>query len=274
MAIRDIRSPTGPALVTGAARGLGYACAERLGRRLPVVATDVDESALDDAVTELQRRGVDARAVVCELTDPESVERLAAAVGPWAALAHCAGLAPALARDSRQLLRVNLLGTRLLLDAFAPSEGAVAVCVASISAYRELPREAEALLQSAAGVEQLAALTGENLRFAYALSKRGVRLECELRAQAWAQRGARICSVSPGGMETRMEAGAVLTGADTALGRRAAPAEVAAVIDFLCSPAASYVTGSDVVVDGGAIAGYRRHATADVRARWLDATST
>lgn len=272
------------AVVTGAARGLGLACVRRLARTATVVATDLEESALRTAIAELRAEGIAAIGIPADVTDPASVRKLlreASGHGRIRAAVHCAGTAPGLTTSGRTMVSVNLLGTAIVLDELEPllEPGAATVCIASISGYRGLPGGLEPLLADPRADGFLDALSAvvpyeTHPRLAYAISKRGVQLLCELRVLRWAERGARICSVSPGGIATRMAAGARLTSADVALRRRADPAEIASVVEFLCSDAASYVTGSDVVVDGGAMAVYRHHAPQDDRRRWDDAAST
>ncbi|GAA4540229.1 SDR family oxidoreductase [Pseudonocardia xishanensis] len=270
------------AVVTGAARGIGLAAAHRLGpstRRLLV--TDVDGGALADAARGLRQAGFDVHEMAVDLADAVDVERLAAAaydLGSWSVLAHCAGLAPFMTDDGDRLLAVNLLATASLLDAFEKrlTGGEVAVCVASISAYRTLPAEVDAILVDPLAVDFLPRLGtvvdyAGRPRLSYALSKRGVQLLCRQRARRWGRAGARICSVSPGGAETRMAARSPLKGDDTAVGRRATPEEIASVIGFLTGPDAAYVTGSDVLVDGGAMAQYLHHADPEKRDRWRNA---
>ena len=96
-------------------------------------------------------------------------------------------------------------------------------------------------------------------------------------AQDWAGSGARIVSISAGVVDTPMgqlEAGskgagnAPLVLRNTPIGRFADADEIAAVAEFLCQPAAGYMTGCDVLVDGGAIASLRYHATEDERRAW------
>jgi NAD(P)-dependent dehydrogenase (short-subunit alcohol dehydrogenase family) len=253
---------------------------------MPVLVSDSSESDLRVAVGRLQAQGLDATSVVCDITESDAVKALAdetAKKGELAALVHTAGISPSMTTDPRRVLDVNLVGTAIVLDTFywRATVGTVAVCIASTSAYRRLPLRVEPILlepRSGDFFERLERITplGRNTRLSYALTKRGVKLLCEYRARQWGQRGARLCSLSPGGINTRMteieqHRGAKGLVEHTALGRRGSTREIASVVDFLCSSEASYITGSDVVVDGGVIAGYVHHASPDVRNAWQDA---
>ena len=99
---------------------------------------------------------------------------------------------------------------------------------------------------------------------AYAWAKRGVRRLVEREAAAFGSAGARICSVSPGTIDTPMgrqeferQPGMRQLESIAPLGRSGHADEIAAVIDFLLSDQASFVTGTDVLVDGGCLRGDR-----------------
>lgn len=271
------------AVITGGAGGVGLALARRLGRDLRLVLADLDASRLESAGAELRADGADVTTALCDVTDVAAVRALAgvaAAKGPLGVLAHTAGLSPSMA-DARRILEVNLVGTALVLDAFGPlmGPGAVGVCVASISGHRDgLPQYDHLLRDPAApgfldAVGRAVALDRPGV--GYALSKRGVVVECARRARAWGARGARLVSVSPGLIDTpmgRLEegAGAKWLASVSAVARAASSDEVASAIAYLASSEASFISGVDLKVDGGAIAGFAHHADDERRAQWND----
>jgi NAD(P)-dependent dehydrogenase (short-subunit alcohol dehydrogenase family) len=199
--------------------------------------------------------------VHCDVTDRASLDAVVAMVDRLDALVVTAGLSPSLA-GAEAILSVNLAGTADVVAAFEPlvGEGTVAVLLASLAAHMfPFPPEVLTALDdpsSAAG----ASLT-DDAATAYAMSKTGVIRLVRRTAPAWGRRGARIVSVSPGLVDTPMgrseiaaDNGSTEVGEGCALGRPALPEEIAGVIAFLCSDAASYVTGADWLVDGGSVA--------------------
>ena len=238
------------AVVTGAGRGLGAAIAEELAARgAVVVVADVDRDLAEATAARLPG----ASTVVDDVTDPSAVNGLFAAVarahGRVDVLVNNAGVgavAPSeeLAPEVWSLtLAVNLTGTFLCAQAAArhmlPAGRGVIVNIAS-----------------------LFGATGMPMRAAYAASKHAVVGLTKVLATEWAGRGIRVVAVEPAYVRTALDdADQVAGGYTTAdierrtpMGRYAEPAEIARVVAFLASDDASYVTGSEIAVDGGWLA--------------------
>jgi NAD(P)-dependent dehydrogenase (short-subunit alcohol dehydrogenase family) len=253
-------------VVTGSASGMGRACIDRLrGTVDHLVAVDLRAPDLEGTT-----------GVACDVSDPDQVTALAARVaelGPFRALAHAAGLSPTMA-DPRRIVDVNLLGTTRILDAFEPlvTNGSAAVCFASSAGYLPLEllgEELAALVHTprADGFLDDAAARLPDRGMAYAWSKAGVQLEAAAAAVRWGPRGGRVVSLSPGLIDTPMgrqefEQQPIMQQIldDTPLERLGTADEIAAVVAFLLSDDASFVSGIDVLVDGASGAAARTAA--------------
>jgi NAD(P)-dependent dehydrogenase (short-subunit alcohol dehydrogenase family) len=257
--------PSAKNVVIGAASGMGAAAAAMLAPRGPLIVVDRDLESTQKAAAAL---GADVEAVACDITDQAQVSALVASIGRLDGLVLTAGLSPSMA-TGRRIYDVNLVSTARLLAALEPTlaPGSAAVCFASIAGHA-VPAVAPLtdVLDdplSPGFFDALAALgiDPDQRETAYALSKLGVLRLVRRLAPSWGARGARILSISPGIIDTPMgklefEHQPLMTTMveQSPLARSARPEEVAGVAAFLVSDVASYMTGCDVLVDGGMVA--------------------
>ena len=261
-------------LVTGVGRGMGRACAHELAPMVDrLVVVDLDANGLADARDALAPAAT-VLPVALDVTDAEGVQRLAgriAELGTLRAVAHAAGISPTMA-DWRRVLHVDLVGTALLLEALTPLvvKGTAAVCFASMASQLMVGADRpkiDAVLDDPLRhdfEDRLCAAIGAELEhpgIAYGWAKRGVQRLVRRTAVRWGPAGGRISSVSPGMIDTpqgRQEAASqpamALLLQHTPLGREGEAVEIARVVAFLCSDAASFLTGTDILVDGGVCA--------------------
>jgi 3alpha(or 20beta)-hydroxysteroid dehydrogenase len=230
-------------LVTGAAGGQGRAIVQRLrADGLLVAACDVNTAELDTAVGGL---GDDAVvAIPLDVTSPSQwQEAVAAIVDRFGALSTLVNNAGVLHRASiedesvegfEKAWRVNCLGAflgiRATLDALRRAEGAVIVNTCSTGAIRPFPQHS-----------------------AYGSAKWALRGLTQIAAAELAASGIRVNAVFPGPIATPMldEDTQARLAATSISGRIGQPSEVADAVAFLVSDNASFITGSELVIDGG-----------------------
>lgn len=238
------------AIVTGAARGIGRACAERfLAEGAKVVVADVDKVRLEDTEAAIGKPD-DVFAKVVDVSRKEQVEALIAAAverfGRLDIMVNNAGIAkvqPFLdvtKADYDKVLGINLEGAFWGTQAaarqmIAQGQGGVIINMSSINSGLANPNVAT-----------------------YAITKGGMNQITSTAAVAFARDGIRVVGVGPGTIDTEMVRGDFVASATdrailarTPLGRYGTAAEIAAVVAFLASDDASYITGETIYPDGG-----------------------
>ena len=263
-------------VITGGGGGMGAAAAQRFAAKGTLLLTDVNQESLDKIAAELRAQNAECATMICDVSDKTSVEALAAkarSMGRLAALIHTAGLSPALA-EAKKIMLVNLVGTALLYQAFDSlfEKGSVVVTISSSAAYHpETISSVENMLPIvrpllenplAPDFMEKIAPYSSNAGGAYMLSKYGVyRYSQKLSFRLWREKGTRIITVAPGNINTsmglkEMEGSQSMSHSTdiTPLGRLGEADEVAKVVEFLCSDGASFMSGVDVLVDGGMVA--------------------
>ncbi|MGV0048155.1 SDR family oxidoreductase [Mycobacterium colombiense] len=267
-------------VITGGAGGMGLATAKIVGRDHTLVLCDVRQDRLAAAATTLQDLGIAATAVGCDVTDRRAVADLlktASSLGTLVSVIHTAGVSPSMGAAD-YVMRTNAVGTVNVNEEFfaVAGEGAVIVNVASMAAHM-LPAEIvpasqfpQALDDTDAFMDAMLAacdIAPEEARsgLAYAVSKSFVKWYSQSQAERFNARGLRIVSVSPGSIDTEMgrleeQAGAGAMVANAAVPRWGKPEEMAELLAFCASEKAGYLTGTDILNDGGVIASMTERA--------------
>jgi NAD(P)-dependent dehydrogenase (short-subunit alcohol dehydrogenase family) len=256
----------GVTVITGAAGGMGAPSARSFaeaGRSL--VLCDLSAERLDAVAAPLRRAGADIELLAADISDPGFPARLMATLDgrTMDALVHTAGLSPSMA-DGERIMAVNFFATERLVDAVRASmaAGGCIVLFSSISAYMAKSPEIDAAITALVTQHdpKPALALATTPQTAYPLSKRAIIALVAREAVALGHAKARIVSIAPGFIDTGMgrlelessgRKGNMV--AKVPLGRMGLGEEIASVVRFLCSPAASYISGCDIKVDGGAL---------------------
>jgi NAD(P)-dependent dehydrogenase (short-subunit alcohol dehydrogenase family) len=249
------------AIVTGAASGIGRVTACLFGSRgANVIVSDVDEDGCEDTMRLIKDQGGTAQVVRCDISSPEQAANLidttiqsfgrldyacnnAGIEGEMAETAECT------IENWRRVIDINLMGTWLCMKHEIPH---------MLSPENAPNGEGKAIVN----VSSIAGLIGFGGLPAYVASKHGLNGLTKTAALEYAQRGIRINAVCPGAIETPMihrvthhdsqEEAAMI--ARHPMGRMGTPEEIAELIAWLCSDAASFITGQTIAADGGYVA--------------------
>ena len=235
------------ALITGAAQGIGYACAEALiDDGCEVILSDINASGVEAAAKALN--AVDA--IACDMGDVEQIEAMFAEIfskhGPLSALVNNAGVAmPGDFLDYslehfEQVININLRGVFLATQ---------------LTAREMVKHEIVGAIVNMSSINAQVAIPAIP---AYCASKGGVMQLTKVAALALAKNNIRVNAVGPGSIDTAMMASVnsdpeafKKAMSRTPLGRAGSAREIGDVVAFLCSGKSSYITGETIYVDGG-----------------------
>lgn len=260
-------------VVTGGGSGMGLSTAKLMGKDHYIILVGRTVSKLENALKELQDLGIEAEIFPCDISNRDSVKTLvdrAQSLGETRAVIHAAGMSPHMG-DGEIIFTVNAMGTIYMNEEFAKvmPQSSCILNISSMSAYmmpaEQIPTPVyklslsnpEAFKEQMLGI--LAPMSAEmQSNIAYTLSKNFVIWYSEKLACTHGKNGIRILSVSPGTFRTPMgeiEGEQAASFAKSgALGRMGEPEEIAELMAFLASGKCSYLTGVDILCDGGTIA--------------------
>jgi len=259
------------------AGAIGQAIARRVSAGKKVVLADLKRESAEAVAKTLGDAGFDVHAATVDVTSRASIDALvdeATSLGEIAGVIHAAGVSPSNASPA-VIFKVDLYGTASVLDAFGDviAPGGAGLVVSSQAGHRLEVLTAEQTHALATtppeALLDLAMLQPDQVTdslLAYQIAKRGSSLRVQAEAVRWARRGARVNAISPGIVVTPLSR-RELSGPHResyqrmleacAAGRAGTPDEVGNLGAFLMGPEGAFISGSDVLMDGGVTAAYR-----------------
>ena len=258
------------------AGSMGTAIVRRIAASKKILLGDISEKALERVSADFKRSGYDVETCVVNALEKKSVvafAKKAADLGPVMYFIDTAGASPNQA-SPEHIVNLDMVGTGYAVDAFGEviAEGGAGLIISSQAAYMyPIPNEDELQIVNAT-TDELTDLpivknvAMQNSGFAYMIAKRVNHLQAQrAAATSWGERRARINTISPGIIVTPLaydEFNANGEGyqamIDASAARRVASSdEIADAAAFLLGEHASFITGTDLLIDGGVIASIR-----------------
>jgi len=260
-------------VVTGGGSGMGLGAAKIIGKDHYIIIAGRTVSKLENAINELKAEGIEAEAMACDVSDRASVDKLAARakeIGTVASVIHAAALSPNMG-EARVVMEVNALGTINIHEAFyeVMDEGSCLIDISSMAGYlmpgKIMPKKAYPLCHTDKDRFMKKMMSRVNLMpqkvrsgLAYGISKNFVIWYAKADAVKFGKKGIRILSISPGSFDTDMgqleKEGVDRLLSQTAFPRLGKVEEIATLIAFCAGPQPGYLTGTDILCDGGCVA--------------------
>lgn len=260
-------------VVPGGTSGMGLATAVALGKFGPVLVGGRNEKRLESALKTLKEAGVEAYGKQLDISDRESMKAFAEYAAGIAPIGNVVNAAAIDSGASELIWKINVQGTINVVEAFLPYlDHSCVVNYSSITGYFYQPSREELAVWSAPDApdffEKSFAIASskeldERMKFqgpqflAYIASKRFVIYYTQANALRFGRKNSQIFSVAPGSFDTPMlreisdPAAVARIEAGTAFGRLGAPEEMADFITCLLQPGHQYLTGCDLILDGG-----------------------
>ena len=261
-------------VITGGGSGMGLATAKVLGKEnnyIIIVGRSVKK--LESALEELKEEGIEAESFACDISDRSSVDKLAAhakELGTITCVIHAAGMSPHMG-TAIKIMEANALGTINMNEAFyeVMEDGSCMIDVASMAGYLVpkviMPTKSYRYSRISKELFMKKMMSRVNLlpqkfrsSVSYGISKNFVIWYAKTDAVKFGQKGIRVLSVSPGTFATAMgelekdEANLYIQ--ESAIRRPGRVEEISNLMAFCASKHASYLTGVDILCDGGVVA--------------------
>lgn len=260
-------------VITGGGSGMGLATAKVLGKDNYIIIVGRTLEKLENALKGLNAEGIEAESFVCDISNRDSVDRLVARArkaGRISSVIHAAGMSPHMG-EAKTILEVNALGTININEAFydVMEDGSCIIDVSSMSSYLLpsfiMPQMSYKYSRINASRFMKKMMRRVNVfpkkiraGIAYGISKNFVIWYVKANALKFGEKGVRILSISPGSFYTPM--GEIEKGRmeeyikRSAIKRPGYVEEIANLFAFCVSDKASYLTGVDILCDGGCVA--------------------
>jgi NAD(P)-dependent dehydrogenase (short-subunit alcohol dehydrogenase family) len=259
-------------VITGGGSGMGLATAKMLGKENYILIAGRNRNKLEKAIEELRDENIEAEFLVCDISNRDSVNSLAKRareIGVIHSVIHAAGLSPNMG-EARVIMEANALGTININEAFfeVMESGSCIIDVSSMSGYLVpgllMPKGKYKFSRTDKDLFIRKMMARVNLfpkrlrsSLAYAFSKNFVTWYAKTDAMKFGTKGIRVLSVSPGSFETPMgeleKDSMEKYTMHSAIKRPGRVEEIANLFAFCVSVKASYLTGIDILCDGGCI---------------------
>lgn len=270
------RNNNKPVVALLGAGSMGTAIVRRIAAGKKIILGDISENNLKRVSDDLLRSGYDVETIIVNALEKQSVEafaKRAAELGPVMYFIDTAGASPNQA-NPQHIVDLDMMGTGYAVDAFGEvmAQGGAGLIISSQAAYMyPIPNDVEVQLvrtptDQLKNVPFINEVALQNSGFAYMIAKRLNHLQAQrAAATTWRKRGARINTISPGIIVTPLAYDEFNANGDgyqrmidaSAAQRVGTSDEIAEVAAFLLGEHAKFITGTDLLIDGGVIASIR-----------------